>query len=114
MSLQPDVPVAGWYAMRLVKGGPMVSVRIWFGLPIIDGEEQDRSPRWCVEIDGKTTWRGELIPIAKAWPWCAKDPIAEADYRFMTSLTEWAVRHMASHPAASPRTPIDRRGKSVF
>lgn len=114
MSLQPDVPLAGFYAMRLVRGGPLVPVKIWFGLPIIDGEQQDRSPRWCVEIDGKTTYRDELIPIEKAWPWCAKEPISEADYAYMRGLTNWAVEHKQSHPAATPRRPIDKRGKSVF
>ncbi|HKV14536.1 MAG TPA: hypothetical protein VJQ81_05800, partial [Reyranella sp.] len=49
-----DEPEAGYYTTRLIRGGLRVPVRIWFGAPIIDGEEQDRSPRWCVEVDGKT------------------------------------------------------------
>ena len=47
-------PVAGHYAMRLARGGVRVAVRIWEGPPVIEGEELDRSPRWCCEIDGRT------------------------------------------------------------
>jgi hypothetical protein len=113
MTLQPDVPVAGWYQMRLVRGGPLVPVRIWHGLPIVDGEEQDRSPRWCVEVDGETTRRGELLDITQVWPWCAREPISEADYRFMVAHSRWA-KTQPHHPKATPRRPIDKRGASIF
>lgn len=102
-----EEPVAGHYQVRLVKGGPLVPVRIWFGLPVIDGEQQDRAPRWCVEIDGKTTWRGELIPVEKAWPWCAKEPISSTDYEFMIAHAKWARDHQPDHPKAQPRKPVD-------
>jgi len=107
MSLQPDVPVAGHYAMRLVRGGPLVPVKIWFGLPIVDGEEQDRSLRWCVEVDRKTTSKDELISIDRAWPWCAKNPISEADYNFMVAHADWAIEHQRDHPKAQPRKAVD-------
>ena len=47
-------PIAGHYATRLVKDGPRVAVKIWYGAAIIAGEEQDRGHDWRVEIDGKT------------------------------------------------------------
>lgn len=110
-SFRIDQPVPGFYAMSLVRGGPLVPVRIWFGLPILDGEELDRSPRWCCEIDRRTDRAAdgvrELLDFDRAWPWCARKPITEADYLFMVSHADWATEHQPDHPKASPRTAVD-------
>lgn len=110
-------PIAGTYAMSLVREGPLVPVRVWFGLPVIDGEEQDRSPRWCAEIDGKTdrvvkdkdTGAACRVPIEidRAWPYCVKRPISEADYRFYLARGTWARDHKPDHFAAKPRERMD-------
>jgi len=100
-------PTAGYYAMRLVRKGPRVPVRIWFGVPIVDGEQQDRSPRWNCEIDGRTTERGELLPIERAWPYCAREPIDATTYFFMVAHTRWARDHAPDHPKAEPRRAVD-------
>lgn len=116
-----DQPVAGFYATRLVRGGIEVPVRIWHGAPIIDGEEQERSPRWCVEVDGRTTKterdpatgyeaRVPLDPLLDhVWPFCARRPIAESEFAFMTRRAAWAREHQPDHPAATPREPVDVR-----
>lgn len=110
-------PIAGTYAITLVRNGPLVPVRLWFGVPIIDGEEQDRSPRWCAEIDGKTdtvvkdpdTGARCTVPIDidRAWPYCAKRPVSDADYRFYLARGEWAREHSPDHFAAKPRERMD-------
>jgi hypothetical protein len=118
-----DTPVEGFYKTRLTKGATWVAVRIFFGRPVIDDEEQDRAPRWLVEADGKTTYRetGDdgysctvLLPVERYWPHCARHPISEADYRHMTDLAAWAKTHAKDRPQANPRKKIDVRGKSVF
>lgn len=109
-------PVAGYYAMRLVRKGPRVAVRIWFGLPIIDGEEQDRAPDWYVEIDGRTDriekddtgYRCRVpLEVDRAWPHCAKEPISESEYRYLLAHAEWVREHQPDHPKANPRKPVD-------
>src|SRR4029077_16203465 len=53
-AIQGGAPVEGFYKTRRTNSGMWVAVRIWFGSPVIGGETQDRSPRWCVEVDGRT------------------------------------------------------------
>lgn len=114
-----DTPQAGFYRMRLVRGGPVVAVRIWFGAPVIDGEEQDRAPQWCVEIDGKsdrweidddTGYRCRVpLDVDMAWPRCAWHPVDRREYDFLLRRKTWAVEHAPEHPAANPHQPVDVR-----
>ncbi|HTE38032.1 MAG TPA: hypothetical protein VK634_17100 [Reyranella sp.] len=110
-------PVPGYYQIRLVKKGVFVPVFIWFGAPIVDGEALDRSPRWCVEIDGRTDrleydadgepWcRVPLDPL-RVWPHCARWQISEAEYEHLRARKTWAVEHAPTHPSAVPRETID-------
>lgn len=118
MSKRIDQPREGFYTVRLVRGALAVPVRIWWGQPIIGGEVQDRSPRWCVEVDGRTDRldRDERTgdPIGRVpldvhdvWPFCTE--ISEAEYRFLQRRLAWAREQAPHHPAANPRTPIDLR-----
>lgn len=114
-----DEPVAGFYAMRLRRGGLEVAVRIWFGLPIVDGEEQDRAPQWCCEIDGTADFverddaTGYRCHVARSvwecWPFCAGHPISKTEYEFLLRRKAWAVEHAPEHPAANPRKRVDVR-----
>lgn len=110
-------PRAGHYAMRLVAKGPRVPVRIWYGAAVINGEEQDRSHDWRVEIDGRTD-RWELdeaagyrcrvaLEVDRAWPFCAREPITEAHYRYLVAHSLWAREHSPGHPKARPRQAVD-------
>lgn len=117
--VRPWPPEPGYYATRLVKGGPRVAVRIWFGSAIIDGEEQDRAPGWYCEIDGATTWSERdkdtgyecSVPFdaGRVWPFCAKDRIDEGEYRYLLAMATHAKEHETDHPAATPRERIDVR-----
>lgn len=110
-------PIAGYYATQLVRGGPRVPVKIWFGQAIIGGEEQDRAPGWFVEIDGRTD-RIELdretgyrcrvpLDVTTVWPFCAKEPITENEYRYLAAHAGWAREHQPDHPKATPRKAVD-------
>lgn len=118
-------PRPGYYSTSLVRNGPQVAVRIWFGNAIIDGEEQDRGEDWRCEIDGRTDYveKDEKHPeyqcriplhIDRVWPFCAKRPLSEGEYNYMKDHGYWAKHHAKHMPDANPRKAIDRRGPSVF
>jgi hypothetical protein len=120
-------PRAGYYRTRLIRGGIMVPVEIWFGRPIIDGEVQDRSPRWCCMVDGRTDredfdddgnylGRVPLDPILDdVWTHCCDEPISYHEYEFLTRRRRWAKDNDPEHPAANPHEPIDvRKLKPAF
>lgn len=110
-------PIPGLYTTRLVKGGPLVTVRIWFGNAIIDGEEQDRGHDWRVEIDGKTChWEKDdetgyrcRVPlhVDRAWPYCLANKIDRPTYDYMRAHADWAKSNAPSHPSANPRQAVD-------
>jgi len=100
---QPDIPVAGFYAMKLVRGGVLVPVRVWFGSSFdpADGTWCDRSHCWRACVDG------EQVSIWKAWPYCSGRPISEAEYRHMRSMSAHATEHETWMPEAQPMKRID-------
>jgi hypothetical protein len=112
--ISPGTIIAGHYRTRLIRGGLWVAVRFWFGAPIVDGEELDRSHRWCVEVDGRTDRIDKdegrvLLDPLEVWPWAGGNPISEREYRFLRRRASWAVEHAPEHPAANPHKPINRR-----
>lgn len=103
-------PQPGFYRTRLIRGGIMVPVRFWYGPPIVDGEELDRSYRLNVEVNGRTDFvtedgTRELLDPFEVWPFC--QPITQREYQFMHQRIDWAQRYEPGHPAANPTTPID-------
>lgn len=106
-----DVPEAGFYRTKLVRGGPWCGVRIWFGAPPDPetGEPLDRSPRWQAEINGN------LADIDQVWPYVAGRFIDEAEYRYLTALSKHAKAWDRSLPEAKPTQAIDiNRTRPVF
>ncbi len=98
----PDLPIAGFYRMKLVTGGIYVGVRLWHGPPHDPdtGEEMDRSHRW------QATANGRPIPLERAWPRCADAPINSGEYAYLLSLQEWGKEN--GHAAvADPRKKLD-------
>lgn len=100
---EPDKPVAGFYQTRLVRGGPFVAVRVWFGQPYdpATGEYCDRSYRWRAAIDG------EQVDVWRVWPACSGRPISEGEYRYLRTMSAHAKTYEPMMPEASPRKPID-------
>jgi len=111
MSHQPDQPVAGFYKMRLVRGGPFVAVRVFFeaSRDPATGDVCDRSPRWQASIDGREA------DIWRAWPYCSGRPIDQAEYDYLLAVSAHARKHDPSMPEAVPGKPIDmNKLKPIF
>ena len=99
-------PQRGFYATRLVKGGIEVPCMIWHGQPVIEGERQDRQPRWCLAIDGKSDRLDKeqqaRVPLDALDHWPLQRRISHHEYAFLRRRTKWARRHAPDHPAAQP------------
>lgn len=97
------VPTAGYYRMRLVRGGIFVAVRIWHGPPHdpVTGDEMDRGWRW------QATCNGKYIDLDRVWPKCGWEPIDEAEHDYLSRLQSWATKHAPSSPQADPTRRID-------
>lgn len=97
-----NIPVVGFYQMRLVKKGPFVPVEI---RDVSEREEETgelmEDQRWVAFING------EERPVEYAWPWCSKAPISEAEYRFMVADARHAEAYRPEDPKASPRQAVD-------
>lgn len=87
-------PQPGFYRRRLVRGGPWVPVRIWFGAPFdpVTREPLDRSWRLRGEVAGRQE------DPADHWLHCAEHPVSEAEYRYMAGLATWAEEHDPAAP----------------
>lgn len=98
-----DTPRAGFYRTKLIRGGPWVPVRIWFGPPHDPdtGELMDRSLRWQAERDGKP------VDIDRVWPFCGAQPISEQEYRFMRDRADYVRAFKQEDAHASPTTKIN-------
>jgi hypothetical protein len=96
MSRMVGSPEPGYFKKKLVKGGPWVAVRFYIEAGAIR----------C-EVNGYTEKAdGTPFDPYEQWPLCW--PSTEADYRYYTTVREWAERHAPQlHPAARPREPID-------
>lgn len=111
-----DEPRAGYYRARLTKGGPWVGVQVYWGVPEINGEPQDRAPRWCIRVDGATDeieidrstgYRCRVaLNVYRYWPWIGREEITEAEYRYMVDYARWAKASAPERPEASPRSPV--------
>lgn len=104
-----DEPQDGFYRMRLVRGGPLVGVRIWFGAPLEPWtrEEMDRGPRWNAEVNG------DWIEVDRVWPQCAGDRIDGREYEFLKQRTQWARRNDGYDAMANPRRRTNWDDSSV-
>lgn len=99
-----------YYRCRLTKGGPFVGVRVIYAGPWIDGEEQDRSPRYQAivanEPDGRAVLQGGAVPIeVDGATLRGLERITEAEHRYLLAHQEWAAG--SNHPRARPREAVD-------
>ncbi len=103
-----------FFRARMVKGGPIIGVRLFVGPPIVDGEEMDRHHRLQVMVDTETTSRAVLmlgdgdIPVEiDGVTLRSIEPVPEAEYRFLVAHSAWAKDHAPDHPKATPRSRVD-------
>lgn len=111
-----------FYSARLTKTGPIVGVKLFYGPPIVHGEELDRSHRLqCLvdlDPDGCFCWqldaRGAPVDV-DGHTLRQVTPIDETEYRFLTARADWAQQWSPQHPSAKPRKAIDLRNmRSLF
>lgn len=91
----------------------------YFGPPIIDGEEQDRSHSWQAIVRTETSSRailfGDNCPIEVDDINLRNiERVEEKDYLYLRDHTAWATEHAPSHPEAQPTKAINLRGKSIL
>lgn len=84
-----DTPIAGLYRGRMVRGGPWVAVRIWFGPPAdpVTGEPLDRSHRW------QALRNGESCEVDTVWPYVYGQTCDEGTYETLLQSGRWAAEN---------------------
>ncbi len=110
-SIDINEPQVGYYRRRLVRRGMWVAARIWWEYGEVDeesGHKMADDVLHCL-VNGK-----KRNPYTE-WLWLAKEPITEAEYRFMVDDTVHAEEHRPDDPKAHPEKPIDvSKMKSIF
>jgi hypothetical protein len=99
------------YRARLIKGGPFVGVAVIFDGPMVDGEIQDRSPRYQAvvgnERDGRMILQGGAVPIeVDGITLRSLERITAAEHAYLLAHQEWATAG-GNHPRARPREAVD-------
>lgn len=93
-----DQPRAGYFSLKLVKGGAPVAAAI---VEDADG--------WHVVINGERRASAEdpwqAPDMSRVWHYSRE--IDEAEYRFMLARAAHAREHDPTHPTANPEAPID-------
>lgn len=104
-------PQPGHYRRRLVRNGAWVPAKIWRVYGEVDkesGHKMADDVLHCL-VDGRPR-----NPYTE-WLWLAKEPIKEAEYRFMVADEIHAKEHRPDDPKAHPGKPADlSKMKSIF
>lgn len=97
--VNPDIPEAGYYEMKLRSGGAICGIHIWHGLPLDPetGEEMDRSPGWNAKVNGRY-----YLNIERIWPSCAETKITKRKYEDHCRRASWAKEHAPQSALANP------------
>lgn len=101
-----DQPRPGFFAIRLVKGGPEVSARLYLPCPL-DPEfcgPLDRSRHLLAEVDGADAPDRWIARI-----WTSGREIGAAEFHFLRDDAAWCRWHAPHEPRANPRQAIDSR-----
>jgi hypothetical protein len=94
----------GFYRVRLVRNGPLVSCRCWIEPSERDPEtdEPTTDERTRLVIDGR-----EERPFYPPFTTLVGEPITEAEFKYLAAMSHWARTNDASRPEAFPSEPID-------
>jgi hypothetical protein len=99
-----DNPQPGFWAMRLVRGGPEVGAAIIRRgyAPETDAPDarMECTPRLEAFIDGRE------VPVHEVWVRHGR-AITESEYRFLVADSEWIKRNAPNDPKAHPHKPVD-------
>lgn len=101
-----DRPACGWWAVRLVSGGPEIAARIFRVHTTFEpGEPQNlmiRSPFLAAEIDGRT------VDPEEVWTRRGR-AISPEFYDWLLADRKWARAHAPASPEANPTRKVDVR-----
>lgn len=95
-----DVPEPGFFAIRLVKGGPKVAATI----------ERDAAGVWSTTIDGvRQSGAAHTDPalaegVFRIWHYGER--ITEAEHRYLIDFAAYVRVHVPDAPEANPTQPI--------
>jgi hypothetical protein len=108
-----------YWRAKFGKDTPWIGVKTFFGAPLVEGEELDRSWRWQALVRNETTGRmilyGEPCPIeVEGVHLRSVERITEQEWKFLVDHSQWATAYAPHLPDAAPRVKIDKRGNSVF
>lgn len=96
-----SAPEAGFFELRLVRGGPRVPARITFHHGVwgasINGEP-------CGGVHHDPAYADGVFRV-----WLGGRRVTQAEYEYRISLRTWAVENDHTHPAANPTKVIDLR-----
>lgn len=95
-------PQPGFYKRKLVKGGPFVPVHIWLVL----SQRDEAGDRMCDEklfcaVDGR------LVDVDLHWSYCCASPITEAEFDYLSKVSQYAKANNQREPLANPRRKIN-------
>lgn len=101
-----------FWSARLASKAPPVGVMTWFGPPLVDGEELDRSPRWQAlvrtEKTGRAILMGDEVPIEVEGVMLRNvEKITKAAYLLLVNHAAWSTEYKPSNPDAAPNSPVD-------
>lgn len=95
-------PIPGHYVRRLVRGGVLVPVRIFY----IDGDRDDDGELMsdqllCCEVAGE-----RRCPFTE-WMYVAGHEITEDDYNYRMAILRHVQEHEPDAPERTPNAPVD-------
>lgn len=98
----------GYFAVRLIKGGPEVGLRILHEATRDPetGETLDRSFYYRTVLNGHEFGEPSIQPPAKLW---IGREISETEYRYLLEDRRWAAEHAPHLPEAQPDKRADLR-----
>lgn len=104
---------AKFYRLRLAKGAPFSSLKVWQGFPVDPGTGQmmfERPFIWRAFLNGEDVpiedHAIEFDPITTE-PVIKGEPITEEDYLLLMKIHLHAKEYTPHAPEAHPRKPVD-------
>lgn len=96
-------PEPGYYRRRMVRGGPLIPVRIYYSNPEIDGAGKLKEDETLLALVGLDTPANAF----DLWTYVAGNPISEDEYNFLIAQLKHKQQHEPNDPLNTPQAPVD-------